>query len=51
MTKRRKYIQLPTSEQLYALVGRLGIGDPVVLQCEDIEVTVTVMKLEKAAGK
>jgi hypothetical protein len=34
--------------EAYAVVGRLGIGDPVVLVCGDIEVTVTVNKLERS---
>lgn len=51
MAKRRKFITLDPSEQNYKTVGRLGIGDPVVLQCEDIEITVSVVKLEKAAKR
>ncbi|SDP33589.1 hypothetical protein SAMN04487914_108108 [Arthrobacter sp. ok909] len=46
-SKRRKFIKVDPVEA-YATVGRLGIGDLVVLVCGDIEVTVTVNKLERS---
>lgn len=46
-SKRRKFIKVDPIEA-YATVGRLGIGDPGVLVCGDIEVTVTVNKLERS---
>lgn len=46
MSKRRKFINLaePTA---HAAISRLGIGDVVVLTSGDMDVTVTVEKLER----
>jgi hypothetical protein len=46
-SKRRKFIKVDPIEA-YATVGRLGIGDPIVLVCGDIEVSATVNKLERS---
>lgn len=49
-SKRRRFINVPSkvdNQDTYGIVGRLGIGDPVVLVVSDIEVTVKVEKLAR----